>query len=305
MVLSERGGDPVQRTPEVSAVRPSSESERARRAVANGGDPTLDFDRVPYDDYVHASTLHRLQRTLSDDPGEMSFLMISQIMELYFGLVHFELQQVQEKLRAGDVWGALLPLRRAALHLEGLNAGWQTLRWMTPGDFNRFRGLLGEGSGFQSAMYRQMEFRLGLKTPALVRPFRRQPEVHAELAATLAAPSLWDDVIAVLARSGFDIPDSLLVRDFSVEHESHPAVEAAWVRIYSDPGPDNHLRLLGEALTEVAEQFGDWRYRHLKAVQRSMGERVGTGGSSGIAWLRRSMERPVFPELFTARTVMD
>ncbi|MFF5988531.1 tryptophan 2,3-dioxygenase [Prauserella flavalba] len=295
----------MQRASDIPAVAASNEPERTRRAAANAGDPTLDFERVPYDEYVHASTLHRLQRTLSDDPGEMSFLMISQVMELYFGLVHFELGVAGERLRADDVWGSLLPLRRAALHLEGLNAGWQTLRWMTPGDFNRFRDLLGEGSGFQSAMYRKLEFRLGLRTASLIRPFRNQPAVHADLEASLAAPSLWDDVIGVLARHGHDIPGSVLDRDFAEEHTPHPAVEQAWVRTYRDQGPGNHLRMLGESLTEVAEQFGDWRYRHLQAVQRSMGARVGTGGSSGLAWLRRSMERTVFPELFSARTVMD
>lgn len=295
----------MQRTPELPAVRPSNETERALRAAANGGDPTLDFERIPYDDYVHARTLHSLQRTLSDDAGEMSFLMISQVMELYFGLIHFELTEVQGQLRDDDVWGALRPLRRAALHIEGLNAGWQTLRWMTPRDFNRFRNLLGEGSGFQSAMYRHLEFRLGLKTAALVRPFQRQPDVYRELTETLMAPSVWDDVIALLARTGHEIPLALLERDLATEHESDPAVEAAWVRIYRDTGPDNHLRLLGEALTDVAEHFGDWRYRHLKAVRRAMGAKVGTGGSNGLAWLARSMERPVFPELFSARTVMD
>ena len=121
---------------------------------------------------------------------------------------------------------------------------------MTPADFNRFRNLLGEGSGFQSAMYRQLEFLLGLRDPALIRPFRRQTEVYAELTAALAAPSLWDDVVALLARHGFDLPAELLNRDVAVEHEPDPAVEAAWVRIYADAGPDNHLRLLGEALTE-------------------------------------------------------
>ncbi|PXY21317.1 tryptophan 2,3-dioxygenase [Prauserella muralis] len=295
----------MQRTSQNPAVRPSTESERAHRATANGGDPTLEFRRVPYDDYVHASTLHGLQRTLSDDPGEMSFLVISQVMELYFGLVDFELGTAQDRLHADDVWGSLLPLRRAALHLEGMNAGWQSLRWMTPGDFNRFRDLLGEGSGFQSAMYRRLEFRLGLKTASLVRPFRHQPDVHARLEAALGSPSVWDEVIGVLARHGHPIPDSVLVRDRTVAHEPHPAVEAAWVEVYREPGPGNHLRMLGEALTEVAEEFGDWRYRHLQAVARSMGARVGTGGSSGLTWLRRSMERPVFAELFSARTVMD
>jgi tryptophan 2,3-dioxygenase len=202
------------------------------------------------------------------------------------------------------VWSALAPLRRAALHLEGLNAAWRGLRWMTPADFNRFRNLLGEGSGFQSAMYRHLEFLLGLKTATLIRPFRRQPAVYDALAEALHAPSLWDDVLVLLARRGFRIPGQSLDRDFSVPVEPSPEVELSWVDIYRDTGPDNHLRLLGDVLAEVAEQFGDWRYQHLKAVQRTMGAKAGSGGSAGVTWLQRSMGRTVFPELWSARTMM-
>ncbi|MFC6082629.1 tryptophan 2,3-dioxygenase [Sphaerisporangium aureirubrum] len=286
-------------------VRPVTAEERDVRASANAGEPTLEFaDALPYDAYVRAATLHTLQQPLGEDPGEMSFLMISQIMELYFGLTRFELREAARSLRADDVWGALRPLRRAALDLEGLNAAWRGLRWMTPSDFNRFRDLLGEGSGFQSAMYRQLEFALGVRNEALVRPFRRQPEVHDELVRDLSVPSLWDEVIALLARQGFDVPAALLERDVTVQHEVHPAVEAAWVEIYRTDTPGNHLRMLGEALSEVAERFADWRYEHLKAAQRAMGGKAGTGGSAGVAWLRRSMEQVVFPELLTARTHM-
>ncbi|MET0422856.1 MAG: tryptophan 2,3-dioxygenase family protein [Actinoplanes sp.] len=289
---------------ETAVVRPTTAAERDERSAVNGGRPTLEFGaRVPYDAYVHASTLHSLQRTLSGDPGEMSFLVVSQIMELYFNLIRHELVQARDQIRAGQVWPALLPLRRAALHLEGLNAAWQTLRWMTPGDFNRFRDLLGEGSGFQSAMYRQVEFMLGLKNPALIRPFRGSGEFD-ELTAALNEPSLWDEVIALLARSGHDIKPELLDRDFAVEHEADQSVADAFVRIYRDTGPDNQLRMLAEALTEVADQFGDWRYKHLKTVQRTMGAKPGSGGSSGLAWLQRSMSRTVFAELWTSRTEM-
>jgi tryptophan 2,3-dioxygenase len=297
--------DPRGPTKTTAVVRPSTVEERVAKAAANAGEPTLEFaDILPYDAYVHASTLHSLQQTLSKDAGEMSFLMVSQIMELYFGLTCFELREAQKLLRADDVWSTLSPLRRAALHLEGLNAAWRGLRWMTPADFNRFRDLLGEGSGFQSAMYRQLEFLLGIRTASLVRPFRRQTEVYAELVDTLHAPSLWDDVAALLARRGFDIPRALLDRDVATEHEPHPAVEAAWVEIYRADTPGNHLRMLGQALTEIAEQFGDWRYQHLKAVQRAMGGKAGSGGSAGVAWLQRSMARVVFPELWSARTFM-
>ncbi|WP_372451876.1 tryptophan 2,3-dioxygenase [Catellatospora tritici] len=288
-----------------TVVRPATAEERDERAVANGGEPTLEFaDQTPYDAYVHASTLHSLQQTLSKDPGEMSFLMISQVMELYFGLVRFELREAQRLLGEDDVWGALSPLRRTVLHLDGLIAAWQALHWMTPADFNRFRNLLGEGSGFQSAMYRHLEFLLGLKTASLVRPFKRQDDVYHDLLATLHGASVWDDVIALLARQGFPIPADVLTRDLAEEHQAHPAVEAAWVEIYRDDSPDNHLRQLGEALTEVSERFDEWRHRHLRAVARTMGAKVGSGGSNGYAWLQRSMSRTVFPELWSARTLM-
>lgn len=264
--------------------------------------PILEFpDQVPYDAYVHAGTLHSLQQPLSKDPGEMSFLMISQVMELYFGLVRHELRDAQRLLRDDDARGALAPLRRTKLHLEGLVAAWNGLRWMTPADFNRFRGLLGEASGFQSAMYRHVEFLLGLKSAALIRPFKRQAAVHADLADALAAPSVWDDVTALLARRGFPIPAEALAVNTADEYAPHPAVEAAWVEIYRTDDP---LTALGEALTDVAEQFGDWRYKHLLAVRRTMGDKAGSGGSSGAAWLTRSMAKVVFPELWSARTTM-
>ncbi|MFC0862566.1 tryptophan 2,3-dioxygenase [Sphaerimonospora cavernae] len=288
-----------------SAVRPTTAWERAERARATGGAPTLDFEtRTPYDAYVHADVLHTLQQPMSDDAGEMSFLMTTQVMELYFKLIAFELRHAQKLLRADEVWAALAPLRRTALHLEGLNASWRGLRWMTPADFNRFRDQLGEASGLQSAMYRHVEFLLGLKNPALLRPFKRQEKAHRDLLRTFESPSVWDDTIALLARRGHDIPRELLNRDVAAEHEPHPAVEEAWTDVYRDEGPGNHLRLLGEALTEVAELFGDWRYRHLATVRRAMGAKPGSGGSNGLAWLERSMARVVFPELWSARTHM-
>lgn len=266
--------------------------------------PKLDFAQVPYDEYVHADTLHALQQPRTTDPGEMSFLVVTQVMELYFKLIRFELEHAQLAVRADDVSGSLAPLRRTALHLEGLNGAWHGLRWMTPGDFNRFRQQLGEASGFQSAMYRHMEQLLGLKVESLIRPFRRDPRVHQELMAALRAPSLWDDVLALLARRGYPIPDEVLHRDRSVEHGPHPAVEDAWVEIYRDERPENYLRLLGEALTDVAEQFQRWRELHVTMIRRTMGAKAGTGGSTGLAWVQDRLARIPFPELWSARTRM-
>ncbi|WP_103962141.1 tryptophan 2,3-dioxygenase [Nonomuraea solani] len=251
---------------------------------------TIDFDtQVPYDTYVRTDTLHDLQHPLSEDPGEMSFLMITQVMELYFKLIAFELRGARERLRADDVWGAVGTLRRTALHLEGLNASWRGLRWMTPAEFNRFRTRLGEASGLQSAMYRRVEFLLGLKNPALIRPFKRKAGTYGELAAALDEPSVWDEAGALLGRRGHDVCDPA-------------AVERAWVAIYASE--DRETRLLGDALSEVAEQFGEWRYQHVAAVRRAMGHKPGSGGSSGLAWLERSMAQVVFPELWSARTHM-
>lgn len=267
--------------------------------------PKLEFRRgVPYDDYVHATTLHSLQQPVSKDPGEMSFLMISQVMELYFGLVRFELREAQRALREEGAWAALAPLRRTTGHLEGLNAAWRGLHWMTPADFNRFRHLLGDASGFQSPMYRHLELLLGLRSAALLRVFRAQPEWYEELQTALRSPSVWDEANALLARAGHPIPAGVLGRDFAADYEPHPAVEAAWVAVYADERPDNPLRLLGEAFTDVAEEFGQWRFRHLTTVQRTIGAKTGSGGSSGVAWLQHSLSRVVFPELWSARTSM-
>jgi len=289
--------------PAAAELGPTTAEQRAAKAAANRGEPTLDFTGIsPYDAYVRASTLHTLQRPLSSEPGEMSFLMVSQIMELYFGLICFELCEARRALREDDLPAALAPLNRAVLHLTGLNATWHGLSWMTPADFNRFRDLLGEASGFQSAMYRRLEFVLGFRSTSLIRPFRRQPEVYQALVDEMRSRSIWDETIALLARRGFDIPHDLLERDFTEEHRPHEAVEAAWVTVYREDTPD--LRRLGDALAQIAEGFSDWRYEHLKAVKRAMGEKPGSGGSSGVAWLQRSLARVVFPELWSARTII-
>lgn len=273
---------------------------------------------VPYDGYVHTATLHGLQHPRTDDPGEMSFLVITQIMELYFGLIEYELREAARCLRRDSI--TLGPLRRAALHFDGLNASWQGLRWMTPADFNRFRTALGEASGVQSASYRRLEFRLGLKDAAAIRPHHRDPDRYAQLLDALHGPSLWDETIALLARRGHPMPPEVLDRDFAADYQPHRAVEEAWVRIYRDAEDaagmapsklatanrthrsDGELRALGESLTEVAERFDEWRYRHVAAVRRAMGAKPGTGGSPGLAWLERRMTRVVFPELWSART---
>ena len=272
-------------------------------APAPTSSPKVEFEETtPYDAYVRASTLASLQRTATDEPGEYMFLVLSQIMELYFNLLAFEWRTAQRFLREDQLGEALLALRRSRDHFRGLNASWVSFTWMTPPDFNAFREALGEASGFQSFLYRHVEFLLGFKDPALLRPHKHVAGNHyAELVAAFEAPSLYDDVLAYLARQGYAVPASVLDAKTDTTREWDEAVEDVWVQVYADNGHGSQLRELAESLTDIAEEFSDWRYRHLMAVRRAMGAKVGTGGSAGLAWLERSLQRQAFPELWSSR----
>ncbi|WP_316770975.1 tryptophan 2,3-dioxygenase family protein [Streptomyces sasae] len=264
--------------------------------------PHLDFaGTTPYEDYVKADVLTHLQHTLSDDPGEMVFLVTTQVMELWFTVIVHEWETAAAALRSDDIPVAIAALKRSTRELEALNASWKPLGQLTPAQFNSYRSALGEGSGFQSAMYRRMEFLLGEKSASMLVPHRGAPRVHAELEKALYEPSLYDEVVRVLARRGYAIPDAVLQRDISLRYEPFDAVEAAWTAVYSG-AEDAELARLGEALTDVAELVWRWRNDHLVATRRAMGSKPGTGGSAGVAWLEKRARKNVFPELWTARS---
>jgi tryptophan 2,3-dioxygenase len=264
--------------------------------------PNLDFQgTTPYEDYVQASVLTHLQHPLSDDPGEMVFLVTTQVMELWFTVIVHEWHTAAQALREDDLPTALAALKRSTYELESLNASWKPLAHLTPGQFNSYRSALGEGSGFQSAMYRRMEFLLGEKSASMLVPHRGAPRVHAELEKALTEPSLYDEVLGYLARQGFAVPASVLDRDPMRRYEPDAAVERVWQQIYSGPDDTAPARL-GEALTEVAELVWRWRNDHLVATRRAMGAKAGTGGSAGVAWLEKRATKNVFPELWTARS---
>ncbi|MEU2420094.1 tryptophan 2,3-dioxygenase family protein [Streptomyces sp. NPDC007851] len=264
--------------------------------------PHLDFaGTTPYEDYVKADVLTHLQHTLSDDPGEMVFLVTTQVMELWFTVIVHEWETAATALRGDDIPTAIAALKRSTRELEALNASWKPLGQLTPAQFNSYRSALGEGSGFQSAMYRRMEFLLGEKSASMLVPHRGAPRVHAELEKALHEPSLYDEVVRLLARRGHAVPDTVLRRDVSRRYEADDAVEAAWTAVYSG-AEDADLARLGEALTDVAELVWRWRNDHLVATRRAMGAKPGTGGSAGVAWLEKRARKNVFPELWTARS---
>jgi tryptophan 2,3-dioxygenase len=277
------------------------EEERRRQARMTGGEPILDFDgeATPFVQYQESDVLLSLQNPQSGQHDEMAFLMSGQLMELMFKLADHELREAQRRIRADDVTGALQPLRRAARVQEVLVKMWDLVGTITPNQFLAFRDHLGTSSGFQSYAYRHLEFTLGNKVKAMLKPHRGSPRAHAALQAALEAPSLYDDVLALLARRGHAIPAEHLERDLAAPYEPHAAVEAAWLAVYREPESD--LYALAEALVDVADLYKQWRYRHLVTVERVMGSKPGTGGTSGVTWLRRIAQHEFFPELWHVR----
>ncbi|MEU4209683.1 tryptophan 2,3-dioxygenase family protein [Streptomyces sp. NPDC026206] len=256
---------------------------------------------TPYEAYVRADVLSHLQELLSDDPGEMVFLVTTQVMELWFTVIVHEWETAARALRRDDLPVAMAALKRSTYELESLNASWKPLAHLTPAQFNAFRSALGDASGFQSATYRRLEFLLGEKSPALLVPYRGAPRTHAELEKALHSPSLYDEVLRHLARRGHAIPAAVLDRDVSERYAADPAVEDVWQRVYAGDQNTEECRL-GEALTEVAELVWRWRNDHLVATRRAMGAKAGTGGTPGVAWLEKRATKNVFPELWTARS---
>ncbi|MFJ2778476.1 tryptophan 2,3-dioxygenase [Kitasatospora sp. NPDC087315] len=268
--------------------------------------PNLSFGRdgepgrgTPYARYVRLEELHSLQHPRSEVPAELSFIVTTQVMELLFDLLRHEWTLAQRALREDDLPAALAALRRGTHVQDVLVESWDLLATMTPQEFNAFRPVFGEASGFQSSAFLHLEFLLGNKNAALLRMYDEAPGTHAELTAALRSPGLYDDALALLARRGLALPVGP-AEPSEQRYRAEPAVEAAWQRVYTEPGFAD-LKALAEALLDVAERVTRWRRRHLAAVKRSMGAKPGSGGSSGLAWLRRSAEQDVFPELWTVR----
>ncbi len=269
--------------------------------VADGGGPALDDDRAcAYLRYAGVDTLLGLQHPRTSEPEEYSFITTTQVMELLFALIRQRWQVARDALHADDVPTALDSLRRGTQAQDVLVASWGLLATLTPGEFTRIRESLGAASGFHSYGYRHLQFLLGEKSAAAVRPFRCAPHAHADLERALAEPSLYDAALGLLHRRGIPVPPERVERDWTQPYEGHPDVERAWARVYADERGE--LFELAERLLDTAERMTRWRQSHLMSVKRALGAKPGTGGSSGVEWLRASAERDVFPELWTLRT---
>jgi tryptophan 2,3-dioxygenase len=261
-------------------------------------------DRTTYGGYLQLPTLLSAQKPLSDPPhhDEMLFIIQHQVAELWMKLLIHELRAAIARLREDDVDSTLKILARVKQVQQQLFSQWGVLETLTPSEYLEFRGVLGPASGFQSQQYRTIEFLLGNKNAGMLKVFAHDPAAQAELAQALAAPSLYDEVLRYLARRGHAVPAACLERDISEPHERTPELVPVFKRIYENARefwPEYHLC---EQLVDIEESFQLWRFRHMKTVERIIGFRRGTGGSSGVAFLKKALDLTFFPELIDVRT---
>ena len=230
--------------------------------------------------------------------------MQHQTTELWFKLVLHELRAVRTYLDADDVSRARKALARVKHIFRTLAEQWSVLATLTPSEYAEFRGALGSSSGFQSYQYRAVEFILGNKNAGMLRVFESQPEAHAELAALLEEPTVYDAFLAFLARGGHDVPASVLTRDVRRAWVQDDALLPVFERIYRDTTTFWAEYATCEDLVDLEDAFQFWRFRHLRTVQRTIGFKTGTGGSSGVDFLRRALDLTFFPELYAVRTLI-
>ncbi len=263
----------------------------------------MEFDgRMSYGDYLSLDTLLSAQKPLSDAHDEMLFIIQHQTSELWMKLALHELGAARTALVSGNYGVAFKMLARVARIFEQLNNAWDVLRTMTPSEYTMFRGDLGQSSGFQSWQYRLIEFTLGNRNKAMLRPHEHRDDVLGLLEAELGRPSIYDTAIAALAKAGFDLPSEVTARDPSQAYVPHESVQAAWAQVYQEPSKYWQLYELAEKLVDFEDFFRQWRFNHVTTVERIIGFKRGSGGTSGVSYLRRMLDVELFPELWHVRT---
>lgn len=263
----------------------------------------MSFDDVmSYGDYLRLDEILGTQAPRSGAHDEMLFIIQHQVSELWMRLALHELDAARALIAADVVRPAFKMLSRIARIFEQLNNAWDVLRTMTPSDYTRFRENLGQSSGFQSWQYRLIEFAAGNRNAAMLKPHVHRPDLMARLKSELARPSLYDEVLRHVARGGIPIPAEVLERDVTRPMPFSKAVEACWQRIYEAPEAHWTSYELAEKLVDFEDYFRRWRFNHVTTVERVIGFKRGTGGTSGVAYLQRMLTVQLFPELWSVRT---
>ncbi|CAM3330959.1 tryptophan 2,3-dioxygenase [Nocardioides dubius] len=263
-------------------------------------------DRMSYGGYLDLATLLAAQRPLSqpEHHDELLFIVQHQTTELWLKLVLHELTDACARLRADDLGHALKNIARVKHVQKTLAEQWSVLATLTPSEYAEFRGVLGNSSGFQSWQYRAVEFTLGNKNAAMLKVFEADPQAHAVVAEALDQPSLYDEFLRYLARAGYPVPASVLERDVRTAWSFHEELVPVFAAIYADTAQHWAAYETCEELVDLEDNFQLWRFRHLKTVERIIGLKPGTGGSSGAPFLRRALELTFFPELYAVRTAL-
>ena len=262
----------------------------------------MSFDgRMSYTDYLGLDAVLTAQHPLSSAHDELLFIVQHQTSELWMRLALHELHAARTTLSGADIRPAFKMLSRVSRIFEQLNSAWDVLRTMTPSDYTTFRETLGQSSGFQSAQYREIEFLLGNRNQAMLKPHAHRPDLTARLTAEMEKPSLYDCALARLAQV-LAVPDEVVHRDRHKPHQPNEAVQAAWAKVYRDPSRYWDLYELAEKLVDLEDYFRRWRFNHVTTVERVIGLKRGTGGTGGVSYLKRMLEVELFPDLWHLRT---
>jgi tryptophan 2,3-dioxygenase len=270
---------------------------------AGNSDATMSFrDGMSYSDYLGLDKILNAQQPLSTAHDEILFIIQHQTSELWMKLAIHELSVTCQLIAADNLQPAFKTLSRVSRILEQLNSAWDVLRTMTPSEYTQFRESLGKSSGFQSYQYRLIEFLSGNKNAAMMRPHAHDQSIMERLEAARQAPSIYDLTIQVLDRRGFNIDRDVIERDVSVSHVANDSVRAAWLSVYRDPSHFWELYELAEKLVDFEDYFRRWRFNHVTTVERVIGFKRGTGGTSGVSYLRNMLDVVLFPELWQVRT---
>lgn len=263
----------------------------------------LDFSSdMSYGDYLHLDELLSAQHPLSPEHNEMLFIVQHQTSELWMKLMLHELTAAMQNLSADRLQPCFKMLARVSKIMEQLVHAWDVLATMTPPEYSALRPYLAKSSGFQSFQYRQIEFALGNKNAAMLRPHAHRTDLLAQVQRSYEAPSLYDEALKALARQGLEIPADYLERDWTQAYVASDQVEQAWLTVYRQPEQYWDLYQLGEKLTDLEDAFRLWRFRHVTTVERIIGFKRGTGGTSGVSYLRKMLDVVLFPELWKLRT---
>ncbi|WP_048647287.1 tryptophan 2,3-dioxygenase [Nitratireductor soli] len=259
---------------------------------------------MSYSDYLHLDKILDAQKPLSTARDELLFIIQHQTSELWMMLAIAEIRSAKAAIAEDRLRPAFKMLTRVARIFEQLNSAWDVLRTMTPSEYSTFRDALGQSSGFQSWQYRSIEFLAGNRNLSMLKPHSDKPEITARLEDILAEPSLYDEALRLLARQGFDIGADAARTSWRERREPDDRVQAAWKAVYADP--DRHWALyeLAEKLIDFEDYFRRWRFNHVTTVERIIGLKRGTGGTSGVSYLRKMLDVELFPELWRVRTDM-